>query len=691
MEPDPIESRAAELLTRLAGPDASFRDGQLEAIRAVLEGRRTLVVQRTGWGKSAVYFIASKLLRERGAGPLLVLSPLLVLMRNQVAAAEKLGLSAVTINSSLDPRERATALKRATTADLLFVTPETLQAGWFREDVLAELKAQPSGVVVDEVHCISEWGHDFRPKYRRVRQFLEQLPTGHAVLGTTATANSRTVEDIAEQLGDDLLIVRGSLARPSLRLHVVPPAPQPWRLAWLARFVPDQAGAGIVYCLTKHDTERIADWLVDQRIAAAAYHGGMEDEDRRAIEHQLEHDLVDAVVATTALGMGYDKPDLTWVVHYQAPAGPVAYYQQVGRAGRAVDDAVGVLMRGDEDDAIHDWFIENSYPAKELAGSVLAELDGSASGLTQNELLARLNVRASRLDAALVILEDDGVVLRDGPRWHRTVKEYEYPERRVAELAAARRREYESLVRFTEATTCIFEELQRLLDDPAAAPCGKCGPCSGGGLDVDVPPELVDQAARFLWRSAGILEPRKRWPRETMGLLPAGNIAGDRRLEVGRVLGRYQDGGYGSEALRSRDAGTPSTRLIEGACESIARWAPQPAPTWMTYVPSRSHDGFVLRFAEMIADRLRLPLHPVLSKAPGTPPQQGMMNSQQAARNAWQTLAVDADQVREGPVLLVDDVVNTKWTMAVAGHRLRNAGSGPVHPFVLCEWPGASS
>jgi len=691
MRMNPIEARAGQLLAKLVGSEAPFREGQLEAIAAVLDGRRTLVVQRTGWGKSAVYFIASKLLREQGAGPLIVLSPLLVLMRNQVDAAEKLGLSAVTINSSLDTRERADALHRATTADLLFVTPETLQAGWFQEDVLAELEIQPSGVVVDEVHCISEWGHDFRPKYRRIRQFLDQLPTGHAVLGTTATANARTVEDITEQLGDDLLTVRGSLARPSLRLHVLPPSPQPWRLAWLASFVSHQVGAGIVYCLTKHDTERIADWLVAQGVTAVAYHGGMEDEDRRAIEHQLEHDLVDAVVATTALGMGYDKPDLTWVAHYQAPAGPVAYYQQVGRAGRAVDNAVGVLMRGDEDDAIHEWFIESSYPTRQLAESLLAELDRSGNGLTRNQLLTRLNVRASRLDAALVILEDDGVILRDGPRWHRTIKEYTYPERRVAELAAARRREYEALIRFTEATTCLFAELQGLLDDPTAASCGKCGPCSGVGLDVETPPELVDQAARFLWRSAGILEPRKRWPREALEFLPVGNIASNQRLEVGRVLGRYQDGGYGSEALRSRDEGRPSPRLIEGVHTAIETWAPQPAPSWLTYIPSRSHDGFIMRFAEEIADRLGLALHPVLRKGAGSPPQQGMMNSQQAAGNAWQMLVVEADQVRPGPVLLLDDVVNTRWTMAVAGYRLRGAGSGPVHPFALCELPGASS
>ena len=684
------DERAHQLLRDLAGPGATFRDGQLEAIGLLLAGKRVLVVQRTGWGKSAVYFIGAKLLRERGGGPTLVLSPLIVLMRNQIEAAERLGLDAVTINSSLRGGDRDRAIERAASADVLFVTPETLHAAWFRQQVLSQLENAPGAIVVDEVHCISEWGHSFRPKYRRIKDFLDELPTSVAVMGTTATANARTIGDIVEQLGDSLEVIRGPLARQSLELHVLPVWSQPKRLAWLADFIPRQSGAGIVYTLTVHDAERVARWLVERGIDAAPYTGPMDDEDRRAVEQRLVTNGVEAVVATSALGMGYDKPDLTWVVHYQTAAGPIAYYQQVGRAGRGVDRAVGVLLRGPEDVDVHRWFIETAYPSEPLAEQLLGVIHrADERGLTESQILAEVNIRGGRLQAALVILEDDGVITRDGSRYFRTAKRYEYPHDRVEAVATHRRRELEELIAYTAGDTCHMQTLQIALDDPTAEPCGRCGPCTGIGPSADVDPSVVAEATEFLWNQASVLDPRQRWANGVD--LGAGSvIPADRRAEPGRALGRYQDGGYGDEALDARASGRLTDRLLEGILRLYERWAPEPAPEWITWVPSNQYGDFLQTLARRLASELALPLVGAITKPREATRQQSMQNSQQASRNAWEILSVVGD-VPQRPVLLLDDVVNTRWTITAAAYKLRDAGAGAVYPLVLCQLPTGDS
>src|SRR5215210_2494290 len=419
-----IEKRATELLRALAGPDASFRRHQLEAVRDLVDERgRVLCVQRTGWGKSAVYFLATALLRERGAGPALIVSPLLALMRNQIAAAERLGIRAYTVNSTnREAWEEVRALLAADAIDLLLISPERLNNPQFRDAMLPLFVERVGLLVVDEAHCISDWGHDFRPDYRRLAEMLERLPDGVAVLGTTATANDRVVADVEEQLragGGEapLRTYRGPLGRSSLRLEVVElPAPAD-RLAWLARWLPELPGSGIVYTLTKRDADAVAEWLVTRGIAAEAYSGEVDTERRVAVEERLLRNELKAVVATSALGMGYDKADLGFVVHYQAPGSVIAYYQQVGRAGRAIDRADVVLLRGREDRRIQDFFIEQAFPPKDRVDRVLEALDDD--GATTNELMGAVNLGKGRIEAMLKVLDVEGAVTREGTKWMR--------------------------------------------------------------------------------------------------------------------------------------------------------------------------------------------------------------------------------------------------------------------------------
>ncbi|MCU1483537.1 MAG: ATP-dependent helicase, RecQ-like [Actinomycetia bacterium] len=682
-----LRAEAEALLRRLTGSDeAEFRDGQWAAIESLVERRgRALVVQRTGWGKSAVYFVATRLLRDRGAGPTILVSPLLALMRNQIAAAERAGVHAVTINS--ENRDDWSAIEdrvRAGEVDLLLISPERLNNPRFRRDVLPDLLRTVGLVVVDEAHCISDWGHDFRPDYRRIGRILDQLQPGIPVLCTTATANDRVVADVVEQLGSDIEVVRGPLERESLSLAVLDLPDPAHRLAWLARAIPELPGSGIVYCLTIADAERVARWLNRNGIDAAAYSGAGDHDERVRTEDKLLANDVKVVVATSALGMGFDKPDLTFVIHYQAPGSAVAYYQQVGRAGRAIDRSYGWLLRGGEDADIQDWFIRTAFPSRDQAEGVIALLDERGVAVKQGEIEVAVNVGHSRLEGMLKVLDVEGAVERSESGWQRTKAEWAYPADRVERVTALRRHEQEAMRGYARTDGCRMAFLRGELDDPMAQPCGRCDRCTGTPLDPSVPQALVAEASAFL-RSARLdVEPRKRWPN---GLgEPKGVIGPDVRLEEGRALSVAGDGGWGSSVRAARSTGQPvSDELVEAAAALVRAWDPEPAPGWVTCVPSSS--PVVADAAERLAVALGLPFHDVLAHRGEKRPQAEMENSAQQVGNVYRAFKITG-YAPETPVLLVDDLVDTRWTLTAAGMVLRVGGSGPVLPLALATARG---
>lgn len=387
--------RAQELLEALVGPSAELRADQAAAIEAVVDdGRRVLVVQRTGWGKSLTYFASAKILRERGRGPALLVSPLLALMRDQIAAAQAMGLSAITINSSnTDDWGQAEDALRTDAVDLLAISPERLNNPGFVANVLPGLADRVGLLILDEAHCISAWGHDFRPDYLRIRTALARLPPGTPVLATTATATSQVVADVAGQLGVEPVTLRGSLERDSLRLSVVARPDMADRMAWMAVNIAAMAGSGIVYTLTQAVATQTAAWLRANGIGAEAYTGATPPAERLDLEAALRDNRVKALVATSALGMGYDKPDLGFVINLGAPSSITAYYQMVGRAGRALDHAEAVLLPGEEDARIWRYFDSVSFPPRHLAESVLRTLEAAPRPLSEATLETRVDIR----------------------------------------------------------------------------------------------------------------------------------------------------------------------------------------------------------------------------------------------------------------------------------------------------------
>ncbi|MET0799618.1 MAG: RecQ family ATP-dependent DNA helicase [Actinomycetota bacterium] len=682
-----VDGAPLDHLRHMLGADASFRPGQLEAIEAVARDRgRVLLVQRTGWGKSAVYFIATKVLREQGAGPTLLVSPLLALMRNQIEMAGRIGVLAETINST-NPEEFEPIAERLANdeIDLLLVSPERFANQRFRDRMLSVIARTVGLLVVDEAHCISDWGHDFRPDYRRIVRVLEALPADVPVLCTTATANDRVIADITDQLGHEMVTFRGTLDRESLALAVADAPSQAERLAWLAETLPTLEGSGIVYVLTIADGERVAAFLRRRSVEAEAYSGATDNDDRIRLEQALLANELKALVATSALGMGFDKPDLGFVIHFQSPGSPIAYYQQVGRAGRALEHAPAVLLCGVEDREIQDYFIETAFPPREQAERIVELLGSAGEPISLNDLMAAVNVRRGRLESMLKVLEVEGAVARERGGYVRTGEPWTYPAERVEHITALRRHEQEAMRRYARHGGCLMEFLRRELDDPGAEPCGRCMNCTGTPLRVDPAQELRAAAREHLRGFDLFVEPRKQWPSGLAAFgLPKGRIAEDERPETGRALSVVGDGGWGRLVASGRGQDEWFADELVSASASLIgdRWRPNPAPAWVTCVPSMTHPDLVPDLARRVAAALDLPFHEVVRKVAENQPQAAMQNSAQQVRNVWDAFEL-AGAVPDGPVLLVDDLSDSKWTLTVVSRALRLAGGGPVHPFVL--------
>ncbi|MGA8255769.1 MAG: DEAD/DEAH box helicase [Nocardioides sp.] len=684
-----LRSTGEQHLRALVGrDDVVLRDDQWTAIEALTVGRRrALVVQRTGWGKSAVYFVATLLLRERGAGPTVIVSPLLALMRNQIAAAERAGIRAVTINSTnLEQWDQTHQAIAAGEVDVLLVSPERLNNPGFRDEVLPRLAATCGLLVVDEAHCISDWGHDFRPDYRRIRTLLTELPDGIPVLATTATANTRVTTDVSEQMGADTLVLRGSLDRESLRLGVVRLKTAQERLAWLADHLAEQPGSGIVYCLTVAATQEVADYLRSRGHDVAAYSGQTEQTERLALEERLAGGDIKALVATSALGMGFDAT-LGFVVNLGAPQSPVAYYQQVGRAGRGTDEAKVVLLPAAEDRDIWAYFGSLAFPAEDQVRETLAVLADAPGPMSTPAIETRVELSRTRLEQMLKVLDVDGAVRRVRGGWEATGRDWSYDEERYRRVREAREREQQAMLDYLSTDQCRMRYLRDQLDDPDSTDCGRCDNCGGLALDIAVSDAARTAAEARLSRPGVVVEPRKMWPAglAAMGLDLAGKIK-DGAAE-GRAIARLTDLGHG-QALRALfRADTPDgpvpDSLARAMVEVLGDWRPQVDA--IVVVESATRPILTADLAAGLSRFLGVPVAGRFAIVdPAVAPSQGAMNSAQrvAAVHRRSALALDED-VTDRHVLLVDDQVVTGWTLTLAGAALRECGAAQVVPLVL--------
>jgi ATP-dependent DNA helicase RecQ len=679
-------SRALQLLRLGSGlKDATFRDGQEDAIRHLVEGRgRLLVVQRTGWGKSFVYFIATKLLREQDHGPALLVSPLLSLMHNQILAAQRMGVRAATINSdNTDEWETIEHAIRSNELDILLISPERLANERFRTQVLSRVAARITLLVIDEAHCISDWGHDFRPHYRLIERILRGLPTNLRLLATTATANDRVMEDLENVLGPQLEVSRGDLNRPSLSLQTIRLSSPEERMAWLAEQLPKLPGTGIIYTLTVRDAVRLSDWLQSRGINVESYTGRTTDR-RDELEQSLLDNKVKALVATTALGMGFDKPDLAFVIHYQTPGSVVAYYQQVGRAGRALESAYGVLLSGQEDTDVIDYFIETAFPTREEAAQVLNVLEEEVRGLSVPGLMERLNISASRIQKTidLLSLESPAPIVKQDTRWLLTATSLsEEFWKRAERLTKLRRSERDQMQKYVRLSNGHMDFLIRALDGEPNAVCTSSLP----PLPTTIDAQLVHEAIQFMRGMSLPIEPRKLWPSGGMPICGLkGKIRAEHSSEAGRALCMWGDAGWGKLVQQGKYVDRHfSDELVKAGANLVRAWNPKPAPAWVTCISSLRHPHLVPDFARRLASELGLPFQNAILITQPRPEQKTMANSTQQARNVDGSFAVIDQPLPAGPVLLVDDMVDSRWTFTVAAWLLRTNGAGEVWPLAL--------
>jgi len=691
-----VRAEAAHVLTQLVGrEDATLRDDQWEAIRAlVVDSARALVVQRTGWGKSAVYFIATALLRARGNGPTLIISPLLALMRDQVGAAGRAGITAITLNSTnTGDWEELHDLIARDGADVVLCSPERLNNPAFREEVLPHLARTAGLVVVDEAHCISDWGHDFRPDYRRIATLLRELPAGVPVLATTATANERVSADVAEQLGTQVLTLRGGLDRSSLHLAVAPRADHASQLAWLAGNLPGFAGSGIVYCLTVAAAQETSRFLREHGLDVAAYTGATPTEEREELEGALLANEVKALIATSALGMGFDKGDLAFVIHLGAPPSPIGYYQQIGRAGRATRRADVVLLPGESDRAIWDYFGSLSFPDPADVRAALAALPREGERpMSTAALETHVDLRRNRLELMLKVLDVEGAVRRVRGGWIATSNAWEYDAERYARVEAARIAEQEAMLAYEVSTQCRMAFLRECLDDPTLGegrPCGRCDNCGGVPAPVLPDSKVAASAAASLRRPGVEIAPRKQWPPglkgmrvQVAGKVPSGKITAP--TQPGRALARL-DGiglsGAAHAALTGPDGEVPAS-LRAPLEQMLKEWAP-PVEA-IVAIDSATRPGLVRHLAAGVSALLGVPvLGAIRPRAGEAEPTSRDVNSAHRLLAVARRLELPDVDVAGKSVLLLDDATYSGWTLTLAAALLAGAGASQVHPLTL--------
>lgn len=687
-----IPREKAELLLQQSVNKAnvSFKDGQWEAIDALVNKRRkVLVVQKTGWGKSVVYFLSSYLLKEQSGGITIVISPLLSLIRNQILAASRLNLSCCSMNSeNQDNWERIKQEILLGKIDVLFISPERLANQNFISSILRPISQKINLLVVDEVHCISDWGHDFRPDYKRISNILRFLPENTPLVGTTATANSRVVEDIKRQFGENIIIQRGELTRGSIHLDTFELPDKASRLAFLVEFINKIDGSGIVYTNVVRDTYVVSEWLKRNGINAEAYSSELQSQNKILLEEKLLKNEIKVLVATVALGMGFDKPDVSFVIHYQTPGGVIGYYQQVGRAGRGIEKSFGVLLSGKEDANIQEYFRNQAFPTEEELTGIIGLLDKAR--YTKNELLTKLNYKAQRLDKALSYLSTLPYppVIKDGKYWIRTVYPFTYDRELISWFTVQKEKEWNEICEYIKTKRCKMQFLAEALNSKVS-PCGHCSSCLGRHLFENVIRDsLVEEARKYLIHSYICFNPRKRFTRGNLfhaySFLNGINIPSDLYPEIGYILSQWGEAPYGDLVCEQKHNGAFEQDLVNAFVTLVREKGIDKKVSWVTCIPSKKHPHLVEDFSRAVAQQLNLPFDPVISKTKENEPQKMQNNSESQCRNLDGVFDL-THLPTKNPVLLIDDVYDSGWTFTIASALLRLCGVPAVFPAALAK------
>lgn len=669
------------LLTERFFISSGFHPGQREIIERLVRGQRVLAILRTGWGKSLCYQMASLYYPHLT----IVFSPLKALMRDQCQRCNEVyAISSAILSSDFTTEENHATLERAIagTLKLLFITPERLgDALWQR--VVSTLRI--SMVVIDEAHCISSWGHDFRLYYRRIIDSVAPLPDDTAVLALTATANKRVEEDILQQIGP-ALVIRGAMYRPNLYLNVVRVFGDWEKLCYLEAVLQGRSDTGILYTATQRDAEMAATFLNARGISAEYYHAGRDDAARQRVEQGLMSNQYRVVCSTTALGMGIDKPDVRFVIHYHLPASLIQYYQEIGRAGRDGNAAWCILLYDFTDVEIHEHLMQSAKPGEQQYKAVWSLLSQHHLGLDEHAMLLTTGLAQVILRVVLTDLEQQRYITFDSTKrtysLHKassdtTQHESFYPalDFSARELVQIQKlQELQDIRAYVQTEDCYMKYVTSYLGDEHAGTCGVCGMCRRKHFPLVRPSERIQASATHFLEQ------------EYIPIIEECVINTTTVHEAGWALSYHGTSYIGKLVSLSKyeNGGPFALSLVVRVVEIVRTRYPMHTLQGVVHVPSTSGNTLVDVFAQQVASMLGLTYLPVLTKKRTTHKQKRLVNRVQKEANVRGAFGVQpATAVVERTLLLIDDIYDSGYTLREAGKTLLQAGATAVYPMTI--------
>ena len=662
----------AELILQKTFKLPSFYDEQWQTVEKILNGEKVLLIEKTGFGKSLCFQFPATIFK----GTTVIFSPLIALMRDQVKKLTSLGISAKCINSEQTPEENSQIINEAKQGKIkiLYIAPERQENS---EWIEATQQMNLSMVVVDEAHCISVWGHDFRPAFKRIINLIKLLPEGLPVLSTTATATKRVEQDIAQQIGDNITTIRGYLMRDNFKLFVVKVNSEDEKLIWLGQNIGKISGSGILYTGTRVDTEIYSKWFEHLGISSTAYNAGLDTDSRIAIENGLMNNQWKCIISTNALGMGIDKPDIRFIIHTQIPQSPIHYYQEIGRAGRDGNPSYVILFYNPEDKKLPEAFIEGGRPAikkyERVINSIKVELLG------ERELMKRTNLKQTQIRVIKADLIEQGIIreVMIGKS-----KKYEFVRdsqplntKAFEELRNAKLIDLENMIEYVETTDSRMKFLCDYLGDNTNHTYTNCDNTSEKKIVVKITPDWAEKLQNFRENYFPLLDVEGRGSNIVNGV--AASYYGVSNVGAALHRSKYENGGDFPDFLLS---------LILKAFRKIFG---QEKFDLVVYVPPTSSGELVKNFATKVAQVLKFPISHNLQKAKQTKEQKIFENGYLKEENVSGAFTyLNSQEIKGKNILLIDDIFDSGATIKEIGKILTNFGAVKIAPIVIARTVG---